>query len=307
MLAAGPVPFIIARGVTGAGYGLIILPPQAEAVKEGKVAYLFAGVYAGSLCGSSLGAMLADSLGYAGVFGVSAVFLLVLAPLPFLLFSRGRAAAQEKSVPLPAPVPSETRERMRQMLSLARDPAFWVLALCSLIPGSFLEVGLLNFYLPVFLNSAGMTQSDIGRVFLLFCLVIIHAGPKMENLLSAPRHMPVLVFLGGMAGAGALGVFAFLPPTAASLCAAVFLGLAIGCNIPGQCGCLMGLRAARLLGETVSVSILNTLERAGQMLGPICLGLLLTALGPAGFSLWSGAFFGLTSLVFLLYFRPGRR
>jgi MFS family permease len=310
MLAAGPVQFILARGLAGAGYGLIILPPQAEAVKEGKIAFLFAGVYAGSLCGSALGAMLADSLGYVPVFGVSALILLSLAILPILLFGRGPETCRrdaslstlaDRSGQSPAlETAGASPARWRQIRSLAADPAFLALALFSLIPASFLAVGLLNFFLPLFLHDAGMAQSDIGRIFMLYCLIIIYAGPRIESLGAAPQHKPRLVFLGGAAGAAAIGSFALLSPLPASLCAAVFLGLATCCNLPGQSGCLLRLRLARSLGVEFSMSILNTLERVGQMLGPPCVGLLLAVLGAARLSLWAGIAVALTSLAFLL-------
>ena len=60
MLAATPWQFIAARAAVGLGYGLSLLAAQAHTVKDGKLADMFAGVYAGSLCGSALGAMLAE-------------------------------------------------------------------------------------------------------------------------------------------------------------------------------------------------------------------------------------------------------
>jgi MFS family permease len=305
MLACGPEWFILARALAGAGYGLIILPPQAGAVKEGKIAFLFAGVYAGALCGSALGAMLADSLGYAPVFGVAALILLALAALPSLLFGRGnrpeKAAASPSSSFRPAPPAG-----MRHILSLAAVPPFLALALLSLIPGAFLTAGLLNFFLPVFLHDAGMAQSDIGRVFLLHCLVIIYAGPGIEKIWSAPGHKPLLVFLGAMAGGAAIAGFALLPPVAASICAAVCLGLAISCNLPGQSGCLLQLRLARQLGEEVSMAVLNTLERTGQMFGPLCMGMLLALLGAPRLALWAGGAACLAGLAFLPVFLLSR-
>ncbi|MDR3074053.1 MAG: MFS transporter, partial [Deltaproteobacteria bacterium] len=293
MLAVNPWQFILARGLAGAGYGLIILPPQAGAVKEGRLAFLFAGVYAGSLCGGALGAMLADSLGYAPVFGVSALLLFALAILPLLLFGRGRdkAASSPAACPLPSPASSPSRPgtpaQWRQICSLAADPAFLALALLSLLPASFLAVGLLNFFMPILLHDAGVTQSDIGRIFMLYCLIIIYVGPRVEKIWDAPQHKPRLVFWGGAAGAAAIGSFALLPAPSASLCAAVFLGLATCCNLPGQSGCLLRLRLAQRLGAEVSMGILNTLERIGQMLGPLCVGALLAALSVQVLSLWA--------------------
>jgi predicted MFS family arabinose efflux permease len=273
---AGPALFILARSLAGAGYGLVLLPAQVMAVKEGKLAFLFAGVYGGSLCGSALGAMLADYLGYTLVFGISALLMLMLTSFPILLF-KGRGDENAAK-----PVAFGLR---RGLSGLLFNPAFLALICFSLIPAAFLDIGLMNYFLPVFLHEAGIAQSDIGRIFMLYCLTLICLGPFAERIIHARRAESVAVFLGCLACAAAVGGFLLLPPLAASLSGALFLGLAACCNIPGQSACLLRLKAAKSLGVELSMSVLNTVERAGQMVGPLCIGALFAAVSVSSLAL----------------------
>ncbi|MDR2503071.1 MAG: MFS transporter [Deltaproteobacteria bacterium] len=271
--AAWPWMFVLARSLAGAGYGLFLLPAQAVSVKEGKLAFLFAGVYAGFLCGSAMGAMLADYMGYAAVFMLSALIILPLLPLPRLLFG-GSAPTQDRQQAAPAHMPL-----LRGLAALLRSPAFLTLLCFSLIPAAFLDIGLMNYFLPVFLHASGADQSDIGRVFMLYCLALICLGPQVEKIINAHKAERAAVFSGMLFCAAGAAAFTALPPLAASFTGAFCLGLACCCNIPGQSAFLLRLKVTSDLGVELSMSALNTVERAGQMIGPLCIGAFFAAAG----------------------------
>ncbi|MDR3299149.1 MAG: MFS transporter [Candidatus Accumulibacter sp.] len=309
MLAVSPWQFILARGLAGTGYGLALLTAQVPAVKEGKLAFLCAGVYAGMLCGSALGGILASSLGYSVVFGLAALPMIGLSALPVLLFGRRGQAAPVQQPPPRTPQavgPAKAAPAGSNLRALLLNPAFLTFIFFSLIPGAFLTVGLLNFFLPLILHEAGSAQADIGRVFMLYCLLIIYVGPRIESLTARLRGKAPVVFWGGLAGAAAIGSFALLPPLTAALCGAVFLGLATCCNIPGQSGYLLRLKIAEKLGVEISMSILNTMERVGQVVSPLCVGALLAWAKVPSIAAWGGLLMFLVSLLFALSARLTR-
>jgi MFS family permease len=304
MLAVSPWQFILARGLAGAGYGQAIMAAQVCTVKEGKLAFLFAGIFAGMLCGSALGAILADSLGYSAVFGLAALPMIGLTALPVLLFGRQRpeTAAPARSVPPPR-TPQAVGLDGSNFRALLLNPAFLIFIFFCLIPDAFLMVGLRNFFLPLILHETGSAQADIGRIFMLYCLLVIYVGPRIESLNAHLHDKASVVFWGGLAGAAAAGSFALLPPLTAALCSAVFLGLATCCNIPGQSSYLLSLKIAEKLGVEISMSILNTLERVGQVAGPLCLGALLALAEAQSIMVWGGLLVLLVNLLFALSVR----
>jgi len=93
-LAPNAVHFIISRGIVGLGYGLSLMASQGFVItysdwknKAQALAQLFAGIYAGSICGAATGGMLADWMGYRPVF-LFGVFILALVIIYTIIFMR---------------------------------------------------------------------------------------------------------------------------------------------------------------------------------------------------------------------------
>ena len=298
MLAVSPWHFVVARALVGTGYGLALLTAQACTVKDGMLADMFAGVYAGSLCGSAMGAMLAERFGYAPVFLLSAILLLCLVPLPRLLLpgkSEGRTEEKKSS-----------RITFRQLRRLFGDRRFLAFVLLSLVPSAMLCVGFLNYFLPVYLKSAGTAQSDIGRIYMLNCLLVIYSGPPLSRLVMQSRSKAGMVCAAGIISALSLLGLAVLPPLPATLLGAVLVGLATGLNIPAQSEYLLRLDIARAIGVDQTMGLLDALQRVGQVLGPLCAGAVLLAMNVDEAARLIGAGFLLISFAFLILARSGR-
>ena len=297
MLSTEPWHFVAARGVVGAGYGLALLTAQACTVKEGMLADMFAGVYAGSLCGSSMGAMLAERFGYAPVFLISAFILLCLAPMPRLILRAGAEREQQDG-------PKLSFAEMRRLLS---DRRFLCFVLLSLVPSAMLCIGFLNYFLPVYLKSAGVSQSDIGRIYMLNCLLVIYSGPLFSRLVMKTRSTVVMVCLAGVISAASVLSLSAFAPLPATLLGSVLLGLATALNIPAQSEYLLQLDIARSIGVDQSMSLLDALQRVGQVLGPLCMGAALLVMSVDDAAKVIGTGFLVFSLVFLLLAGPARR
>ncbi len=315
MLAATPWQFIAARAVVGLGYGLSLLAAQAHTVKDGKLADMFAGVYAGSLCGSALGAMLAERLGYPPVFALSACVLACLVPLAWLLLkrdtnNRGARRPQEDSTAETtasvfascfAPGIAAGFARFRRLLADRRLVAF---SLLGVLPSAMLCVGFLNYFLPVYLKGADVAQSNIGRVYMLNCLIVIYSGPPLSALVMKSTRKARMVFWAGLLSALSLLGFILLPPLPASVLGSVLIGLATGLNIPAYSEYLLQLDLAHAIGVDQAMSLLDALQRIGQVLGPICVGGALAVMSVDSAALWAGGGLAAISLLFLVLVAP---
>lgn len=296
MLAQTPGQFIAARAGVGLGYGLSLLTAQAHTVKDGKLADMFAGVYAGSLCGSALGAMLAERMGYAPVFLISACILAGLAAAPLILLQRGREEAE--TTPPDAARPHFVQS-LPQISRLLGDRRFLSFVLLALVPSAMLCVGFLNYFLPVYLKAAGVAQSNIGRVYMLNCLIVIYSGPPLAALVMKSTRKALMVFWAGALSALSLLSFTLLPSLPASVVGSVLLGLATGLSIPAYSEYLLQLDIARAVGVDQTMSLFDALQRVGQVLGPLCVGAGLAAMSVDSAALWGGFGFAVISLLFL--------
>ena len=319
MLAAAPWQFIAARAVVGIGYGTAILTAQAVSVKDNLLADMWAGVYAGSLCGSAVGAMLAEHFGFGVVFVLSAMILLMLVPTARVLMA-GRDGLDGPAETFrdihesdagewrPKREEKKTEKKLttRELLMLLSDRRFLAFTIAAILPFSVLCVGFLNYFLPVFLDSAGTSQSDIGRIFMINCLLVVYTGPLFTKLIENRSKSFWTMITGVLAGASVL-VLAVLPPLPGALAGSVLLGLATGLQIPAHSEYLLELPVARAIGVEQTMSLLDVLQRIGQVAGPILTGMVLAAFTVDKAALAIGAGFVLISWLFLFWERPAKK
>lgn len=167
-------------------------------------------------------------------------------------------------------------------------------------------MGFLNYFLPVFLKQADVAQSNIGRIYMLNCLIVIYSGPLFARLVGNSLRKGPLLFWAGILSALSVACFCFLPPLPASVAGSILLGLATGLNIPAQSEFLLELDIARAIGVDQAMSLLDALQRVGQVIGPVCVGAVMAIMSVDDAARWAGIILVAISLLFLLLVRPTR-
>lgn len=309
-LAPDAVQFILSRGVVGLGYGVVLMSCQGFVIshtdnrsKAQGLAALFAGVYAGSICGGAAGGMLADRIGYQPVFLVGAVIVFVVIGYT-LLFVRPSAEAvpapAAPATPATAPPP-----RPRQVLRFLFDRNIFSLILLSSLPSAIAVVGFLNYFTPVYLNRIGASQSNIGRIFMIYGTCLILIAPYVSRYIDASESKKRYIVIGGLLGGlGFLGFYFF--SGYAAVAAAVFvLGLSGSFNQSRNAYALK-LEITRELGQGKAIGLFNAATRIGQVIGPFLFGWMLLSVGGARMIGWFGAFYLAVTFFFLLVARNDR-
>ena len=243
---------------------------------------------------------MAERLGYGPVFAISAVILACLALVPLRLL---RGQEKQENVREEAPAARLTLPQIRRLLA---DRHFLAFILLALLPSTLLCVGFLNYFLPVFLKQADVAQSNIGRIYMLNCLIVIYSGPLFARLVGNSLHKGPLLFWAGILSALSVACFCFLPPLPASVAGSILLGLATGLNIPAQSEFLLELDIARAIGVDQAMSLLDALQRVGQVIGPVCVGAVMAIMSVDDAARWAGIILVAISLLFLLLVRPAR-
>ncbi|GAL15238.1 major facilitator superfamily protein [Vibrio astriarenae] len=148
---------------------------------------IFVGVLmTATMCGTALGAIIADRIGYQPVFFVSAVLAAFAGLLAWRMFigevnpgNKAKGAGSNGSV-----------------LLLLKNIRFMAVILFCAIPAKIVLTGFLYFLVPLYLISLDATQSEIGRIMMIYSLVIIPLSPIASGIADKTQKTKQLVVLG---------------------------------------------------------------------------------------------------------------
>lgn len=269
-LAWNGLIFILARGLTGIGYGfswmamrwLSTSVGEQEEKTRGLSAYN-AGIYAGFNCGIAIGAMMADRIGFSRVFFIALIALLVVVFFSFRFIGSMKTAPQE-SIPEPGHVKIST---------FLLNPAVITFFLLITVPLAVCSM-FMDYFFPLFGASAGLSTSDIGRGFLIYGLCIVYLGPWLAGFVEQRLSAWTASLLAAFMTIAAMGIFAWKAGTVMALLVILVMGIADSFGIVAQNNYFLSLAATRQIGESKALSYYSMARRLGQVVGPFIFGML---------------------------------
>lgn len=272
-LSTGPLPFILSRGIAGLGYGFINLSAQVfviahspEKHRARNLAFMFAGLYAGCLSGSALGGLIADRLGYAAVFPFSAGLLLLLTAMLW------------RFLPIECWIPEAKTERfsLGESMKFFTDRRMSALLAFFIIPNALITVCLFQFFVPLSLSQAGTSPASIGRVFLLYCVIVMFAGPAFGAFIDRAKRMEHPLFLSLLIAAASVFCLVVLDGLLGAMVSVALLAVNTAIASNGQGAYALSLPAAQRFGKSRTMGFYNVAMRIGQVLGPLSLGVMMS-------------------------------
>lgn len=258
--------FLGSRALIGFGYGLVISSLQSYIIQNTDHTHrtqafgiMLAGLYSGSLCGSATGAILADLVGYKALFFISG--LLVPGVLIFLRYLNHAATPQALQV---------EGETQISFWTFIRNKNVMGFLLLSAIPASAIAVGYVYYFIPIQMQAIGSSQADIGRVILLYSIVIIYLAPFFGALADTVKDKRLIIALSTLVGGlGLIGYYAIEAKNVAILLSALLLGISAGLGYASQMTFASNLKASLAYGASNSMGTIRSIERGGQVIGPL--------------------------------------
>ena len=302
------VQLIAYRAIVGVGFGIVFMTAQGFIVDttstynraEG-MAIFIAAFYGGTLCGSAIGGMLADRIGYRFLFAGGAV--LAVSSIFFLYMFIAEKPLEEKSNSgwfstflsvLPSP------GNVKILLS---DRNFASLLFFQAIPSKIVLIGLVYYLAPLMLKQLGNSQSDSGRYIMLYSLIMILLSQPVSRWSDRTGKMKSFIFWGGTISGLALVPFFFHWSTHLIVIGIVVLGFAHVLCISNQGKAASSLPVVQRIGVGKGLGIFRQAERAGNVLAPIVMGLLTASVGYAVSLAVIGVYTVVSSVLFLLLYR----
>ncbi|CAO3403136.1 MFS transporter [Azospirillum sp. 11R-A] len=280
-LATDLIQLIVARCLTAVGYASVFIAAQGFVIdatdprrRAGAIALYAGGILTAGVCGPAIGGVVADQIGFRMTFIVSATLALAAALMAWHLLPRHVDSGKAKTRGL----------RLRDVGVCLTNPRFVAVTLFSAVPAKFGLTALLFFLLPLALDDSGVSQSWIGRVLLLYWLMMIVASPLVAHLSDRSGRRTPFLAIGGVIAAGAAYVLANSGTLPMTITGVALLGFAHALVNTPQMALLAEscVRERSTLGETTVIGMFRLIERMGSVIAPFLAGLFLAYYGYHG-------------------------
>jgi MFS family permease len=277
-LAHSVLDLLVWRSLCALGYATVFVAAQAYVLdhappaQRAKSFALFVGaIMAATVCGPSIGGILADNVGVRPTFALAAV----LAALSMLVIAQLPAHRPASADRVPTRLPT-----LREIGSLLGNRRFMTITALAAMPAKILLTGVCFYLVPLHVVDAGSTQSMAGRLLMTYAVVMVLMTPLAASLATTSQRMHWLVG-GGLVVSG-LGAAAVLVGQGVGtlFLAVVLVGIGQSMSISAQSALVAENCAAeiRRLGEGVVYGVYRLLERIGNALGPLIAAVLVMVL-----------------------------
>ena len=294
------------RSLCAVGYAMVFVAGQAYVLEHSTLANrarsfaLFVGaIMVATVCGPSIGGILADNIGERATFVVAAVLALGSTAAMRMLPER-RASAEPRAVPK---VPS-----LREIGALMINRRFMTVTGLAAIPAKVLLTGVAFYLVPLYIVSIGSTQAMAGRILMCYAVMMVVLAPLTAALAKTRERMEWLVG-GGLVISG-LGGLALLAGDGVGwvFAAVLLIGAGQSLSISAQ-SALVGEHCREevaRIGEGTVYGVYRLLERMGNAAGPLLAGVLVLRYGYRSSFVAIGAFVLLSGLAFVIATRRSR-
>lgn len=277
------------KAVIGMGLGLIIVSLNAIAARgedEAESAKAFTDISAGTLAGVTAGAGVGSiilSFGhYSMVYFAGAAILLIGLALSF-------SGRDYKEV---AVAKAKEEVGFFRFLFNRQVITFLLLMLLPFLMGlSFRE-----YFFPIYAAELGMSETMIGRLYLICGLLVIYAGPQLTGKLIARLGGKWTVTLASALIIAAPLLYVAIPTLATTIVGVLLLSVAISFGYAAQSTYYSELPSVEHYGGGRAMGIYSLFENIGQTLGPMIYGLAMMLGYRSGLGLIGGAMLALLLL-----------
>ena len=294
-LAQGYYDLVGWRVLSGVGYGLIFIAAQAWVADNSDARHraqgmtvFVGGVFAATICGPSIGGILAGRIGFEATFLASAALAVVSGLIVYYMLE-GVGARRDRALQ-----GMFDGGQWRMLVSNGRLFAVTVLAA---VPGKLILSGFLFYLVPLYLSELGARPAVIGWMIMVYGVSTIICLPFASRLADrSGRHALVVAAGGALAGAGCLATL-FEPAVGgasnAVMIAILALGVGHALSLTSQLAIVQEVAVHHHggLGQASTISTYRLVERAGMILGPIVAATFAAAFG------YQGAIVGIGTIV----------
>jgi MFS family permease len=287
-MANNVLDLMLWRSLCAVGYAMVFVAGQAFVLehadpnnKARSFAMFVGAIMVATVCGPSIGGILADNIGVRPTLAVAA--LLALGSIAAIRLLPGpRAAAPDGSATGTTPArPAARVPHLQEIGALIINRRFMTVTGLAAMPAKILLTGVCFYLVPLYMLSIGSSQAMAGRILMSYAVMMVVLTPFTAALATSRDRMEWLVGcglllsgLGGLlmlAGGGVGWVFG----------AVMLIGMGQSLSMAAQ-SALVGEHCRNdvaRLGEGAVYGVYRLLERMGNAAGPILASVLVLSFG----------------------------
>jgi MFS family permease len=292
-LAFNLFDLLLWRSLCALGYAMVFVAAQGyvldrtgHANRAQGFALFIGAIMVATVCGPSIGGILADNIGFRLSFAVSGVMALIsilaIARLPSTDVRTPAATARATRAP-----------RMREIMALVFNKRFMTLTGLAAVPAKVILTGVCFYLVPLYIVSIGNTSAMAGRMLMVYAVMMVMIVPLSaslsDNSMRRDRYVSIGLIISGLSGMLLLVSDSFLV-----LFGVVFLlGLGQAMSIAAQSALVAEHchEEIRIYGHDAVYGVYRLLERLGNAMGPLIASLLVLVWG------YQGAFVAISGMV----------
>jgi predicted MFS family arabinose efflux permease len=294
------ISLIVFRSLTAVGFGLVFISCQKfitdntdNTTRSAGMATFLAAFFSGDICGTVIGAMLAERIGYSNVFIISSCFSAVTLIIVYMIFNKEQAVNKKEKV--------ASDFRLRDIFKIFKDKEFFSILFFQAIPAKIALVGFLFYFTPLYLQKIGALQSDIGRIIMCYSVAIIFAGPLFAKFSTNQSARRIHVLTGGLLTGAAFISFEFFNSFQAVIIIVLLLGTAQSLSVSSQASYISETKIVKELGLGTGMGIFRFWERIGNISGPVIISIFIAFSGYEKAVVYTGFISIATSIIFLIF------
>ena len=153
-----------------------------------------------------------------------------------------------------------------------------------------------EYFFPIYAAELGMSETMIGRLYLICGLLVIYAGPQLTGKLIARLGGKWTVTLASALIIAAPLLYVAIPTLATTIVGVLLLSVAISFGYAAQSTYYSELPSVEHYGGGRAMGIYSLFENIGQTIGPMIYGLAMMLGYRSGLGLIGGAMLALLLL-----------
>lgn len=279
------------RAICALGYGMVFVAAQGYVLdhtgpknRTQGFALFVGAIMVATICGPSIGGILADNVGYRLSFILSAVLCaLSVFAMRVLPGAEGRGNAPR----------AERPPTLSDFGRLLINRRFMTLSGLAAVPAKIILTGVCFYLVPLYIVSIGSTQSMAGRMLMVYAVMMVLIVPVAARYADRIERRDLLV-AAGLCLSGLGGFLLLLSDNFLMVFGVVFLlglGQSISIAVQGTLVSELCRDEIREFGDGSVYGTYRLLERLGNVAGPLLAGALVVRYG------YQNAFIGISALV----------